>query len=106
MLSSAPDSARAAAFSSQAATQLHLPTACEWDYMAREECMLGYGPVNAELRRRTAVYVAQILLGIPAGDLSIEGPANFELVVNLRTARSLGAELPSSIVAQVDEVIE
>ena len=106
LVASAPDFARDAAIISHAATQIGVPSICEWDYMARAGCLIGYGPVNEELRRRTAAYVAQILRGVPAGELPIEGPVNFEFVINLKTARSLGLTLPPTILARADEVIE
>ena len=106
LIVAAPDFARDAAILSQAATQIGAPTVCEWDYMARDGCLLSYGPVNADLRRRTAAYVAQILRGVPAGDLPIEGPSTFEFVVNLRTARTLGLTIPPTLLARADEVIE
>ena len=106
LVASAPDFARDAAIISHAATNIGVPSICEWDYMARAGCLIGYGPVNEELRRRTAAYVAQILRGVPAGTLPIEGPVNFEFVINLKTARSLGLNLPPAILARADEVIE
>lgn len=84
VIASAPDFARDAAILSQAATQIGAPTVCEWDYMAREGCLISYGPVNADLRRRTAAYVAQILRGVLPGDLPIESPTTFEFLVNMR----------------------
>ncbi len=106
LLISAPDFARDAAHLSEAATRIGMPTMCEWDYMARAGCLVSYGPVNAELRRRTAAYVAQILRGVPPGDLPIESPASFEFVVNLKAAKALGLDIPPSLLARADEVIE
>ena len=79
---------------------------CDWPDSAKKGCLLGYGPDRADLRRRTADFVARIFRGTPAGELPIEDPTTFELVVNLKTARALGIELPSSLLAQADEVIE
>jgi putative tryptophan/tyrosine transport system substrate-binding protein len=106
LIASAPDFARDAAILSNAATRIGIPTICEWAYMAREGCLLSYGPVNAELRRRTAAFVAQILRGVPAGDLPIEGPVTFEFVINLRTAAALNLKMPPTILARADEVVE
>lgn len=103
---SAPEFARDAALVSQMATSARLPTVCEWNYMAREGCLIGYGPSNEELRRRTGAYVAQILRGIPPGEIPIEGPTRFDSAVNLRTAASLGLNVPAAILARADEVIE
>ena len=88
------------------AIRAKLPTVCDWPDSARRGCLLGYGPNPADLRRRTADFVARILRGTPAGELPIEDPTTFELVINLKTARALGIELPSSLLAQADEVIE
>src|SRR5918993_1423704 len=88
------------------AIRAKLPTVCDWPDSARKGCLLGYGPNPADLRRRTADFVARILRGTPAGELPIEDPTSFELVVNLKTARALGIELPPLLLAQADEVIE
>jgi putative ABC transport system substrate-binding protein len=88
------------------AIQAGLPTVCDWPDSARRGCLLGYGPNPADLRRRTADFVARIFHGTPAGDLPIEDPTTFDLVVNLKTARALGIDLPPSLLAQADEVIE
>jgi putative ABC transport system substrate-binding protein len=106
MVLSSPDFARDAANIAKTATEAGLPTICEWDYMAREGCLVGYGPSNAELRRRTGVHVAQILGGIPAGDIPIEGPTSFTLALNLRTAQTLGVDFQPAVLARADEVIE
>lgn len=103
---SAPEFARDAALLSRTATSARLPTMCEWNHMARDGCLIGYGPSNEELRRRTGAYVAQILRGIPPGEIPIEGPTRFDSAVNLRTAASLGLTVPAAILARADEVIE
>jgi putative ABC transport system substrate-binding protein len=106
LVASSPDFARDAAIIAKAATAAGLPTVCEWDFMARDGCLIGYGPLNAELRRRTGVHVAQILRGIPAGDIPIEGPTSFALSLNLRTAQAVGIDFQPAILARADEVIE
>jgi putative tryptophan/tyrosine transport system substrate-binding protein len=53
LVATSPDFARDAAIIAKAATDAGLPTICEWDFMARDGCLIGYGPLNAELRRRT-----------------------------------------------------
>jgi putative ABC transport system substrate-binding protein len=83
-----------------------LPTICEWPDSAKKGCLLGYGPDRIELRRRTAEFIARIFQGTAAGELPIEDPTKFELVINLRTAKALGIEVPSSLVAQADDVVE
>lgn len=95
-----------AALLADLALAAQLPTICEWPDSARKGCLLGYGPDRNELRRRTADFVARILRGSAAGELPIEDPTKFELVINLRAAKALGIEVPSSLLAQADEVIE
>lgn len=68
--------------------------------------LLSYGPNLDDLFGRAAPYVDKILRGIPPGSLPIEQPTRFELVVNLRTARSLGIEVPPALLVSADEVIE
>jgi len=83
-----------------------LPTVCEWGSMARDGCLLGYGPDREALYRNAATKLARLFRGAVPADLPIEQPALFTFVVNLRTARTLGLELPPAFVARADEVIE
>ena len=83
-----------------------MATICEWDFMARQGCVIGFGPDLLALRRRTGDYIVRILEGADPGKLPIEQPDRFTLAVNLRAAAELGLEIPPTFLARADEVIE
>jgi putative tryptophan/tyrosine transport system substrate-binding protein len=88
------------------AAKYRLPTMYEHDDFVRTGGLIAYGPNIPDLFRRTAVYVDRILKGAKPGDLPVEQPTRFTLIINVKTVNALGLILPPTLLARADEVIE
>ena len=88
------------------AAKHRLPAIYEDREFVQEGGLISYGPNIAEMTRRSAAYVDKILKGAKPGDLPIEQPTEFELVINLKTAKALGLAIPDKLLTVADEVIE
>jgi putative ABC transport system substrate-binding protein len=88
------------------AARHRLPAIYPYGFFAREGGLLSYGIVPADNFRRAAAYVDRILKGANPGELPVQVPTKFELVLNLKTAKTLGLEIPPKLLATADELIE
>jgi putative ABC transport system substrate-binding protein len=88
------------------AAKNRLPTVYSFKGWVEEGGLMSYGPDVADLFRCAAPYVDKILKGARPGDLPVEQPTKFELVINLRTAKAFGLTIPASVLLRADQVIE
>ena len=89
-----------------AAARNNVPAVYSQSAFVRDGGLLSYGPDPVDLFRRAANYVDRILRGEKPGDLPVQLPTKFEMILNLKTAKALGLAVPPSIMLRADEVIE
>ncbi len=88
------------------AAQYHLPAIYGLRDFVADGGMMSYAPDQTDIFRRSAYYIDRILKGADPGELPVQAPTKFEMVINLKTAKALGLAIPTSLLATADEVIE
>jgi putative ABC transport system substrate-binding protein len=90
----------------EAVAALRLPAMYQWPEMAEEGGLMSYGSRITQMYRQSARLVVKVLRGAKPADLPVEQPTHFELVINLRTAKAIGHEIPAGLVLRADKLIE
>jgi putative ABC transport system substrate-binding protein len=85
---------------------MRLPSIYQWPEDAEEGAFIGYGPRFSETYRQRARAAVKIMRGVKPADIPVEQPTRFELVINLKTAKALGLEVPHNLLVLADDVIE
>ena len=88
------------------ATEQRLPSVNAYREVVEAGGLMSYGPSYEDMHRRAADYVDKILKGARPGDQPVQQPTKFTLMLNLKSARALGIDVPPMLIARADEVIE
>jgi putative ABC transport system substrate-binding protein len=88
------------------AAQYRVPTVCGNSHYAQRNCLMSYGPNLPEVVKHAVSYIDRILRGEKAADLPVQTPVKYNLIVNLKTAKTFGLTIPEAFLLRADEIIE